>query len=69
MNHRDITRRLRNLGCSFDRQGRGSHEIWYNPATRSKTTIPNWGSRDLTPGTLSAILRDLGISKRDFDNT
>ncbi len=68
MNHRDVTRKLRNLGCYFDRQGRGSHEIWRNPATRLNTVVPNWGSRDLTPGTLRSIIRELGILKRDFDN-
>lgn len=26
-----------------------------------------WGSKDLRPGTIAAILRDLEIDKRDFD--
>ncbi|MXX53360.1 MAG: type II toxin-antitoxin system HicA family toxin [Dehalococcoidia bacterium] len=68
MNHRDITRKLRTLGCSFARQGKGSHEIWRSPTGQSKTSIPNWGGRDLSPGTISAILRDLGISRKDFDS-
>jgi len=37
---------------------RGDHEIWINTANRQRTTIPNWGSRDLRPGTLNAILPD-----------
>ena len=32
------------------------------------TTIPNWGSKDLKSGTISRILKDLGISKEDFEN-
>ncbi|MBI4310507.1 MAG: type II toxin-antitoxin system HicA family toxin [Chloroflexi bacterium] len=67
MNYRDLTHKLRRLGCSFDRQGKGDHEIWINPAKHRRTTIPNWGNRDLRPGTVSSILRDLGIARNDFD--
>ncbi|HIM62110.1 MAG: type II toxin-antitoxin system HicA family toxin [Chloroflexi bacterium] len=67
MNYRELTRRLRRLGCEFDRTGRGDHEIWINPANRQRTTIPNWRARDLKAGTISAILRDLGISRRDIE--
>lgn len=67
MKYRDITRKLRRLGCELDRRAKGDHEIWINLSTHARTTIPNWGSRDLKPGTISAVLRDLGINKRDFD--
>jgi predicted RNA binding protein YcfA (HicA-like mRNA interferase family) len=69
MTYRELTRRLRRLGCVFDRRGRGDHEIWINPANRQRTTVPNWGSKDLTPGTIHGILRDLGILRQDFDET
>jgi len=29
-NYRKITKKLRNSGFEFDRQAKGSHEIWYN---------------------------------------
>jgi predicted RNase H-like HicB family nuclease len=32
------------------------------------TTIPNWGSKDMKLGTISRILKELGISKEDFEN-
>ncbi|MCY4528452.1 MAG: type II toxin-antitoxin system HicA family toxin [Chloroflexi bacterium] len=67
MTYRELTRKLRRLGCAFDRQGRGDHEIWINATTRNRSTIPNWRGRDLKPGTLRAIIRDLGISKDEFD--
>ena len=67
MTYRQLTRKLRELGCRYDRQGKGSHEIWINPHNRAWTSIPFWGGEDLKPGTISAILRDLGISRRDFD--
>lgn len=62
MNYRELTRRLRKLGCDFVRQGPGSHEIWWNPIERRFTTIPRHGSKDLPIGTLRAILRDLNVS-------
>ena len=67
MTYRDLTRKLRRLGCNFHRHGRGDHEIWANDATQSTAPIPNWRGKDLKPGTVSSVLRQLGISRRDFD--
>ncbi len=67
MTYRELTRKLRALGCEFDRQSRGSHEIWRNPASGTRTTVPNWGGRDLRTGTIRGILRDLGVDRRVFE--
>ena len=67
MTYRELTRKLRELGCEFDRQSRGSHEIWRNPANGARTTIPNWGGKDLRTGTIRAILRDLRVNVRTFE--
>jgi len=40
--------------------------VKWNPALDRYTTIPDWGSRDIRPGTLRRIIRDLGISRREF---
>jgi len=61
MNYRELTRRLRRLGYEFYRQAAGSHEIWWNPATGRRTTIPNHGAKDTPKGTLAKILRDLNV--------
>ena len=66
MNYRQLTRRLRLLGCEFVRQAAGSHEVWWNPRTKLFTVIPQHGGRDLPPGTLRVILRQLGIATEDF---
>jgi predicted RNA binding protein YcfA (HicA-like mRNA interferase family) len=39
--YREITKRLKRLGLVFHRQAAGSHEIWFNPALKRYTTIPN----------------------------
>ena len=66
MTYRQLRRKLERLGCRFERQGAGSHEIWLNPANQQRTTIPRHANRDLATGTLHDIRRDLGISRSDF---
>ena len=63
--YRDIAKRLRELGLQFDRQARGSHEIWFNPALNRYTTIPNHPG-DMPEGTLRAILKQAGIDAELF---
>ena len=63
--YRETARRLRSLGFEFDRHAKGSHEIWWNPANRLRTTLPNHPG-DLPEGTLRAILRQAGIEPDQF---
>lgn len=63
--YREIVKRLKQLGFEFNRQAAGSHEIWFNPATRRYTTIPNHPG-DLPEGTLRAILKQAGIEPDEF---
>lgn len=67
MTYRVLARKLRRLGCEFVRLAAGSHEIWWRPENKRFTTIPRHGNRDIPAGTLGAILRDLGISRREFE--
>ena len=67
MTYRELTRKLRRLGCSFHRQAGGAHEIWINPANDRATTVPRHGNRDLATGTVHGIRRDLGFSRQEFD--
>jgi predicted RNA binding protein YcfA (HicA-like mRNA interferase family) len=63
--YREIAKRLKSFGFSFDRQATGSHEIWFSESTGRYTTIPNH-SGDIPEGTLRAILKQAGISPEDF---
>ncbi|MBI4232976.1 MAG: type II toxin-antitoxin system HicA family toxin [Chloroflexi bacterium] len=67
MTCRELIRKLRRLGCELDRRAKGDHEIWINISTHARTTIPNWGRKDLKAGTISAILRDPGIPRDEFE--
>jgi predicted RNA binding protein YcfA (HicA-like mRNA interferase family) len=64
-NYREATRRLKTLGFEFDRSAKGSHEIWWNPRSRYRTTIPNHPG-DIPEGTLRASLKMAGISVEAF---
>jgi hypothetical protein len=60
----DLDRALRDLlrvaGCTFIRQGKGSHEIWHSPITKRNFPVPTGiGSRH----TANAILRQAGLPK------
>ena len=61
----DVLRKLRQAGFVFDRQAKGSHEIWWNPETRARTTVPHHPG-DLPEGTVYAIIRQAGLSTDDF---
>jgi predicted RNA binding protein YcfA (HicA-like mRNA interferase family) len=61
----EVIRKLRRAGFTFDRQARGSHEIWWNPQSRARTTIPRHPG-DLPEGTLRAILKQANLSIGEF---
>ncbi len=62
----EVIRKLRNAGFVFDRQAKGSHEIWYNPNTRRRTIVPNHPGKDIPKGTLRAIIQQAGLTVEEF---
>jgi len=60
-----VIRRLRRAGFVFDRQAKGSHEIWWNPVTRARTTVPRHPG-NLPEGTVAAIVRQARLSVDEF---
>jgi len=65
--YHEVARRLRAFGYFFDRHGPGSHEVWRDPVTRRKVTVPHH-AKDIAEGTLRTILRDAGIPVQEFLN-
>jgi len=61
----EVMKKLRRAGFVFDRYAKGSHEIWWNPRTRMRTTVPNHPG-DLPEGTVRAIVRQAGLSPEEF---
>jgi predicted RNA binding protein YcfA (HicA-like mRNA interferase family) len=65
LTYRDVVERLRAHGFVFDRPARGSHELWYNPQTRRRTTVPHHPG-DLPRGTVRAIIQQAGLTVEQF---
>lgn len=58
--YRPLVELLRAAGCRFEREGKGSHEIWFSPITNRTFTIPsNIDNRPLA----NAILKQAGLPK------
>jgi len=62
----EVIRKLRRAEFAFDRYAKGSHEIWYNPITKRRTVIPNHPGKNISKGTLRAIIREAGLSVEEF---
>ena len=65
MTARDVIKKLKRAGFVFDRQAKGSHEIYYNPKTKRRVTVPNHPG-DLPKGTLRAIIKQSGLTVEEF---
>jgi len=65
--YREAAAKLAALGCrELPRRAGRSHRKWLNPATDRATVIPDWGGKDLKPGTLRAAVRQLGLDWQAF---
>ncbi len=56
------------IGFEFDRQ-RGSHAIYYRSSDKRRVVIPMHGTKDLKPGTLRAIISDMGLTIEEFNSS
>ncbi|VEB41300.1 YcfA-like protein [Chromobacterium violaceum] len=53
-----VKKKLKEHGCSFDRQGKGDHEIWYSPITNTKFPVD---SSIRSRHTANEIMKQAGI--------
>lgn len=61
---KQVLKKFETFGFVIDRQS-GSHLVLYNQKTKRRAVIP-LHVKDLPKGTLSAILRESGISRDEF---
>ena len=52
---------LREMGCQFERQGKGDHEIWYSPITDIRFVFDNHIKSRHTD---NAVLKQAGLPKK-----
>lgn len=71
MTYREVTRKLRALGCQeLRRRTGGSHRKWLNPRTQRVSTLPDWGHKDLKQGQFERPLSNsalTGLTSRPRD--
>jgi predicted RNA binding protein YcfA (HicA-like mRNA interferase family) len=67
LRYAELVRKLRRLNVKFYRQGKGSHEVWWVPATGRRASIPNHPGREINKKTLATILRDLQLKEEDLE--
>lgn len=65
LTYKEVARRLRKLGFTLYRQGKGSHEVWRHSDGRW-TTIPNHGSKTISLRTMKSILDAIGVDGETF---
>jgi predicted RNA binding protein YcfA (HicA-like mRNA interferase family) len=63
--YREVARKLRVLGFRFDRQARGSHEIWLHESSGRRTTLVRH-AKPIAEGTLRAILKAADVDVEEF---
>jgi len=58
---KDLKKILREAGCTFERQGKGDHELWYSPITAVRFVVDN---AIKSRHTANAVLKQAGLPKR-----
>jgi mRNA interferase HicA len=66
MKYREVTERLERLGFRFYRQGKGSHELWVRDSDGKVIPVPHYKSRDIRKGTVARIIKELGLTVKEF---
>jgi len=58
---KNLKKYLSEAGCTFERQGKGDHEIWYSPITAIKFVVDN---AIKSRHTANAVLKQAGVPKK-----
>ena len=62
---RELKLQLQEHGCTFERMGKGDHEIWYSPITKIRFTV-DCGTK--SRHTANETLKQAGIKKEVLAN-
>jgi predicted RNA binding protein YcfA (HicA-like mRNA interferase family) len=55
-----VRKKLREAGWLLHHRGKGDHDVWYDPRTGQKVTVP---VKLMSRHTANGILRDAGLAK------
>ncbi|KKU27666.1 MAG: hypothetical protein UX80_C0001G0004 [Candidatus Amesbacteria bacterium GW2011_GWA2_47_11b] len=63
MSYRDVVKKAKKAGFAY-RRTTGSHEVWWNFRNGLTCVIPR--HFDISPGTLRGIIKQIGLSEKEF---
>jgi len=66
LSYRRVIKKARKAGFVFRRNTGGTHEIWWSEKTKKTCVIPH--HHEIKVGTLKSILRQMGLSEKEFKN-
>jgi len=66
LNYQEITNRLLKCGFRFYRHGKGPHELWVRDSDGRVVPVPHYHGKKIRKGTVRAIIREIGISVKEF---
>lgn len=62
-----VIKKARKAGFIFDREAKGSHQIWYNPKTHQRFTLPFHKGKTLKRKTIKSIITQMGLTAEEFN--
>lgn len=65
LKYRDVIKKVRKAGFVFRRNTGGTHEIWWNEEKKKTCVIPH--HKEISPGTLKSIVRQMDLTEKEFD--
>jgi predicted RNA binding protein YcfA (HicA-like mRNA interferase family) len=66
LSYTELTKKLKKYGFQYFRSGKGSHELWVRHSDGKAIPVPHHKGKSIRKGTISAIIRELGISTKEF---
>ena len=63
----EFIRKLRKAGFVFDRQAKGSHEIWRNQDTQRRVIVPNHPG-DIPKEKKKKMIQQAGLTVEEFND-
>ncbi len=66
ISRRELIRFIESLGYTFERQSKTKHEIYKHNATNKCIPVSITKGRDVSPGIVSAILKEAGATRMDL---
>lgn len=66
LTYKEVIKKARRAGFILRRTTSGSHEIWWNEKAKKTCVIPH--HKEIKPGTLRNIVKQMNLSEAEFNN-